>query len=68
MIVVARRYDPLHFVPSPDAVRVKLAEALSLADRLRLLLDLAERMQLLTNPPAGTTPPIIAAPRPEAGR
>ncbi len=41
-----RPYDPLAFVPSPDAIREKLNETLTLAERLRLLLELAERLHL----------------------
>lgn len=41
-----RSYDPLDFVPSPEIVRAKLAETLTLAERLRILLDLAERLRL----------------------
>ena len=37
-------YDPLAFIPSPDVIREKLRETLTLAERLRLLLDLAERI------------------------
>ena len=44
---MARRpYDPLDFVPSPEIVRQKLAETLTLAERLRILLELAERLRL----------------------
>jgi hypothetical protein len=55
-----RPYDPLEFVPSPDVVRAKLTETLTLADRLRILLDLSERLHLPT-PSAGT----LATPEPE---
>lgn len=41
-----RTYDPLDFVPSPEVVRQKLADALTLAERLRVLLELAERLDL----------------------
>lgn len=41
-----RPYDPLAFIPSPNVIRAKLHETLTLADRLRLLLDLAERLAL----------------------
>jgi hypothetical protein len=41
-----RSYDPLAFVPSPDVIREKLREALTRAERLRLLLDLSERLRL----------------------
>ncbi len=49
---MARRpYDPLAFVPAPGVIREKLAETLTLAERLRLLLDLAERIRLpVVNP------------------
>ena len=36
--------DPLAFVPSPDVVRVKLAETVALAHKLRVLLRLSERL------------------------
>lgn len=52
-----RSYDPLDFVPSPEILRKKLTETLMLAERLRILLELAERPRLtvatadqLTNP------------------
>ena len=38
-------YDPLDLVPSAKAVRKKLAETLLLAERLRVLLELAERLE-----------------------
>jgi hypothetical protein len=41
-----KTYDPLAFVPSPDAVREKLFQTETLAERLRILLDLSERLQL----------------------
>lgn len=40
-----KHYDPLAFVPPPDAVRAKLEETLTLAKRLRLLLAFAERVR-----------------------
>ncbi len=39
-------YDPLAVIPSPDAVRERLADAETLAARLRILLDVAERLHL----------------------
>ena len=39
-------YDPLAFVPSPDAIRETLRETQTLAERLKLLLELAERLRL----------------------
>jgi hypothetical protein len=48
---MARRpYDPLDCVPSPEIVRQKLSETERLAERLRVLLDLAERL----HPPVTT--------------
>jgi hypothetical protein len=39
-----KRYDPLVIVPSPKTVRDKLIETLSLAERLRILLELSEKV------------------------
>lgn len=39
-----RPYDPLAFVPSPDVIREKLRDTVTLAERLRLLLKLSERI------------------------
>lgn len=52
-----RPYDPLAFVPSPEAIRDKLRETLTLAERLRLLLELAERLHLPLTPAADLTTP-----------
>lgn len=41
---MARTLDPLACIPSPEAVRRKLEETLILAERLRVLLDVAERI------------------------
>ena len=41
-----KHYDPLDFVPSPEIIRQKLTETQSLADRLSILLELAERLRL----------------------
>jgi hypothetical protein len=41
-----RSFDPLACVPSPEAIREKLSETLTTAERLRILLDLAERLNL----------------------
>jgi hypothetical protein len=44
---MARRpFDPLDCIPSPDVLREQLRETLTLADRLRILLDLSERLHL----------------------
>jgi hypothetical protein len=43
--VAATPHDPLAFIPSPEAVRRRLDEALTLARRLRLLLRLSEKLQ-----------------------
>ena len=39
-------FDPLHFIPSPEAIRAKLRETETLAERLRILLEVAERLHL----------------------
>jgi hypothetical protein len=39
-------FDPLAFVPRPETVRTEIAKTLSLAERLRILLELAERMHI----------------------
>jgi hypothetical protein len=44
-------YDPLAWVPSPEIVRQKLAETLTLAERLRILLDLSERLRRVATAP-----------------
>jgi hypothetical protein len=33
-------------IPSPEAIRKRLTETLTLAERLRILLDLSERLHL----------------------
>jgi hypothetical protein len=44
--VVRRLYDPLDVIPEPAVIRRHLAETETLAERLRILLDLAERLRL----------------------
>ena len=39
-------YDPLSTIPSPEAVRERLAQTLALAEKLRVLLELSERLRL----------------------
>ena len=39
-------YDPLAVIPSPEAIRERLIQTLTQAERLRILLDLAERLRL----------------------
>jgi hypothetical protein len=41
-----RPYDPLAIIPSPEVIRELLNEAITRAERLRVLLELAERLQL----------------------
>ena len=60
-----RNYDPLDCIPSADVVRAKLEETLSLAQRLRILLDLAERLRL---PLAKGSDLVTTADRPEVAR
>jgi hypothetical protein len=42
--MTAKHYDPLAWVPTPDVVQKKLAEAKALAERLAILLEVSERM------------------------
>jgi hypothetical protein len=39
-------FDPLARIPSPEAIRSRLIESVTLTERLRILLDLAERLHL----------------------
>ena len=50
-------YDPLAVIPSPEALRARLSETLTLAERLRILLDVSERLCLPAAPTSGLTPP-----------
>lgn len=50
-------YDPLAVIPSPEAIRERLTETLTLADRLLILLDLAERLRLPLVPASELTTP-----------
>jgi hypothetical protein len=43
--MVRRLYDPLVCISSPDAIRPRLQETLTLAERLWLLLEMSERLQ-----------------------
>ncbi|MBN9518778.1 hypothetical protein J0H58_09700 [bacterium] len=44
---MARRlYDPLDVIPEPGTIRERLVEAETLAQRLRVLLDLSEKLHL----------------------
>jgi hypothetical protein len=43
-----RSFDPLSFIPSPEAIRKHLADAEGLARRLRILLKVAERIEATT--------------------
>jgi hypothetical protein len=40
-----KRYDPLQFIPSPEVVREQLEQTLVTAERLRVLLEVSERIQ-----------------------
>ncbi len=48
-------YDPLVCIPSPDAIRDRLHETITLAERLRLLLEFAERLHQPTTPTTNLT-------------
>ena len=52
-----RRSDPLDCIPSPDPIREKLRETETLAERLRLLLYVAERINSTVNPGDTLTTP-----------
>lgn len=55
-------YDPLAVIPSPDAIRGRLAETETLAARLRILLELAERLHRpITPTPIRSTAPAAGA-------
>lgn len=41
-----KTFDPLAVIPSPEAIRARLIETQTLAERLRILLELAERLHL----------------------
>lgn len=41
-----KHFDPLQWVPAPEIIRDELVAAETLAARLRILLELAERLQL----------------------
>ena len=43
--MAAKPYNPLTTIPSPEAVRRRLEETLTLARQLRILLRLSERLQ-----------------------
>ena len=57
-----RTYDPLGCIPAPDAVRDKLTETLTLAERLRILLALSEQIHAT---PRDTSANPTGAPRAE---
>lgn len=48
---MARPFDPLTFIPSADVLRRRVTETQNLADRFRILLDVAEKIER-TAPPA----------------
>jgi hypothetical protein len=45
LILARKKFDPLALIPPPEAIRERLAETETLAQRLRILLDLSERLQ-----------------------
>jgi hypothetical protein len=59
------KFDPLAFIPSPHILREKLTEAVELADRLRILLDVSERVH--ADPP-GPLPDEAAVTPAKAGK
>jgi hypothetical protein len=44
--VAHRNFDPLDVIPTPETVRACLAESQLLTERLRILLDVSERLRL----------------------
>jgi len=46
-----KEYDPLDFVPDPQIIRERLTRTLSLAERLRILLELSERLNATDGQP-----------------
>ncbi|QJW93125.1 hypothetical protein [Frigoriglobus tundricola] len=54
--MTSRSYNPLACIPSPEIVRRKLHETEALAARLRILLDLAERLRAPLDSPTATSP------------
>lgn len=46
-----KSFDPLTFIPSPDAIRRRLREAEQLASRLKILLDTSERITIAEDDP-----------------
>jgi hypothetical protein len=44
--------NPFSFLPTPDVIRWKLNETLTIADRLKLLLNLSEQVYQEGNPTA----------------
>jgi hypothetical protein len=41
-----QQFDPLSLIPTPEAIRERLAETETLAQKLRILLEVAERLRL----------------------
>jgi hypothetical protein len=41
---MAKEFDPLAVIPSPEAIRDRIAKEEKLLERLRILLDLSERL------------------------
>lgn len=60
-----KEYDPLARIPSPEVLRERLAETLALADKLRILLEVAERLQ---SPTAGDGSAVLEATKAKGGR
>jgi hypothetical protein len=50
-------YDPLAVIPSPEAVRERLSQTLVLAEKFRILLEVAERLRLADRLQLADRPP-----------
>jgi hypothetical protein len=51
-----KSFDPLTFIPSAAAVRKQLCETERLAERLRVLLQVAERIEAVGEPTQADSP------------
>lgn len=43
--MIQKQVDPLTYIPAPDVIRARLQETEAVADRLCILLDVAERIE-----------------------
>ena len=62
-----RDFDPLTFIPSADVLRRRLRETEELAARLRVLLEVAERIERTAARPGTAGDPADGADAPRRG-